>query len=79
MLHHKFLDQQTASTEALKKTAATTFFTTGIVEAMPVKYEIYGLKQRKQNGELTERNYNREVTKTITGTVCITALLFQGE
>lgn len=69
---------KTASTEALKKTAATTFFMTGIVEACAATYEISNLKQRKEKGVLSERDYKREVTKTVTGAVCATTCTVAG-
>lgn len=62
-----------ASKAALKKTAATTFLVTGLVEGAFAAYEINKLRKQRKHGHINKTDFQREVTKRVSGAAGATA------
>lgn len=56
-----------ATKSALKKTAATTFLITGVIEGAFAAHEISKLREQRNKNHIDQKDYKREVTKTVSG------------
>lgn len=50
-----------------KKTAATTFLITGVIEGAFAAHEISKLREQRNKNHIDQKDYKREVTKTVSG------------
>lgn len=69
---------ETAARKTLLKSTATSLAVTGVIEAVGVGYDIYQLKKKLNDKIINERDFKREVTKSVGGAVCATVLTVAG-
>lgn len=69
---------KTVTRKTLLRSAATSLAVTAVFEAAGVGFDIYQLKKKLNNNSITERDFKREVTKSVGGAACATVLTVFG-
>lgn len=69
---------KTVTRKTFLRSTATSLAVTGVIEAAGLGFDIYQLKKKLNNKRIRERDFKREVTKSVGGATCATVLTIAG-